>query len=104
MDDHRTVNGIHYLTVNSMSYYWVGEPFRHARYSEDIEAAHPYLSYTVPYDTPLYTVVTIRPEGELVLEGRTGAFVPPTPEDLGLPASNTPLTASISDRTIPVER
>ncbi len=104
-DVHRELNGIHYLNINSMSYNWVGSKYQHARFSKEIEEAHPYLCYTIPYDTPLYAVVTVRPGKELLVEGRAGAFIPPGPDALGVPASepgDAPFTASISDRAIPI--
>jgi predicted phosphodiesterase len=105
VDEQVTVNGIHYVDINSMSYYWVGAEYEHARFSEEVEEAFPYVSYTVPYDTPLWAVITIRPEGELIVEGRSGAFIPPTPQDLGMNPTNAggaTLSAAISDCTIPI--
>jgi predicted phosphodiesterase len=105
VDVHREVEGIHYLGINSMSYYWVGGNYAHVRYGEEIEAAHPHLKSTIPYETPLYTVVTLRPNGELLLEGRAGDFIAPTPDQLGVPKSHSgdaPITASISARHIPI--
>ena len=105
VDGHHEEKGIHYLAINSMSYHWVGGKYAHARFSEEIEAAHPHLKSTIPYDTPLYTVVTLRPNGELLLEGRAGDFIAPTPDQLGVPRSHSgdaPITASITDRHISI--
>jgi hypothetical protein len=49
----KTINNIHYIQINSMSYKWVGEKYRHARFSPEIEKAHPWVSYTVPYKDPV---------------------------------------------------
>lgn len=59
---------------------------------------HPALRYTVPYGTPLFAVVTVKPEGELLIEGRTANFVPPTPCELGRDGEG--ITAGIIDRKL----
>jgi predicted phosphodiesterase len=106
VDEHVIKNGIHYININSMSYYWVGSKYNSTRYSPEIESAHPHLKHTIPYDSPLYTVFTIKPTGELMIEGQSGQFVPPLPKELGMPLSRpngTPLSASIIDREISID-
>ncbi|MCP4645472.1 MAG: alkaline phosphatase [bacterium] len=86
VDQHVAINGIQYLDINSMSYYWVGGNHKRTRYPEWIEKVYPYVNHTVPYTDPLYAVVTLSADGRLTLDGRDTAFIPPTPEELGLPA------------------
>lgn len=79
------IAGIRYIHVNSMAYKWVGGEYQRQRYPDHIEKAHPYLSYTIPYRDPLYTVLTLNPaDGTLALEGKTTVFVPPTPQEVGI--------------------
>ena len=51
-DYSNTINGIHYIQINSMSYQWLGDDFKHIRYSEEIDKSHPWIQYTVPYRDP----------------------------------------------------
>lgn len=90
--------GVHYLSLNSMSYFWMGAPFEHSHYGGFIEEIHPAQRLTVPYDAPLFAVVTVKPEGELLIEGSRANFVPPTPADLGRKDRN--ITPAILDRQL----
>ena len=85
----RTINDIHYIQINSMSYKWVGEKYRHARFSPEIEEAHPWVSYTVPYEDPLFAVVTLSADGTLKIDGTKSRFIPPLPSELGLPGDTS---------------
>ncbi|MHC4324388.1 MAG: metallophosphoesterase family protein [Planctomycetota bacterium] len=82
----KTINSIHYIQINSMSYKWVGEKYRHARFSPEIEKAHPWVSYTVPYKDPLFAIVTLTTDGILNIDGTKSQYIPPTPSELGYPA------------------
>ena len=93
----RTINNIHYIQINSMSYKWVGEKYRHARFSVEIEKAHPWVSYTVPYKDPLFAVVTLTPDGILRIEGTKSQFIPPTPSELGYPSDSLDPAADEND-------
>lgn len=86
--------GVWFLTINSMSNYWIGEEFMRKRYSEEIEEQFPNLKYTIPYKDPLYTFITLNAEGAYI-KGKDGQFVPPGPKEMGL--SETLITASIKD-------
>ena len=81
-----------------MAYYWLGPGYEHSHYGGFIEEIHPALRYTVPYDAPLFAVVTADREGILSIEGRTANFVPPTPGELG--QEDTRITAGIMSRRL----
>ena len=83
LDDLVEINGIPYVQVNSMSYFWVGGTKKHESYSKEIHAAHPWIQYTSPYRDPLWAFVTIDPRGELRIEGVRSRWVGPSPQDLG---------------------
>ena len=91
-------NNIHYLSLNSMAYFWMGADYQHSHYGGFIEQVHPALRYTVPYDAPLYAVVSIDPKGEILVEGQSARFVPPTPRELG--RDDERITAKILDRKL----
>ncbi len=82
LDAHSMIDGIHYVQVNSASYYWVGEAY----------------GRLAVYRDPLFAFVTIGAEG-IVIEGRRSVFVDPTPVDLTVPDAHR-LSASLSDRTL----
>lgn len=84
LNDLVRVNGIPYLQVNSMSYFWVGEECRNFAYPEPIHATRPMLEFTAPYRDPLWSRVTIDPDaGEIRIEGRRSDWVGKSPEELG---------------------
>lgn len=108
VDHHVNINGINYICINSMSYYWVGKKFARTRFDERTEKACPWVRYTAPYRTPLYALVTIRPrEGTLSIEGRKTEFISPTLSQIGCPARDgggAAITPKIADREIEFRR
>ena len=83
LDAVNTVQGIHYVQINSASYHWVGGKWKWA-----------------PYKDALYATVTLKP-GLLQIEGKKSEFVRPTPWEQGLPGPQDPsIAARISDRTL----
>ncbi len=106
LDELSTKNGIHYININSMSYHWVGSKYKYQRYDEKMDEAFPHMKHTIPYTKPLYTVVTITPKGELIIEGQSGDFVSPNPKELGMSGKTgdgIPIKASISNRQLRFE-
>jgi len=102
-DYYTAINGIYYVQINSMSYEWLGSKYRHARFSEAVEKAHPWLSYTAPYRDALYAIVTLAADGTIRIDGVESQWIPPSPAELGVP-KNPDGHASvprISSRTLP---
>ena len=84
VDDLVQINGISYLHVNSASYLWVGEPYKHESYGKDIHASHRWIEYTCPYRDPLFTMLTIDPANQgVTVNGIDSAWVGSSPADLG---------------------
>lgn len=96
-----TINGIHYIQINSMSYQWVGEEYQKIRYSKEIDSKYPWIKYTIPYKDPLYAFVGIN-EKDIVIKGKKSSYVGPGPKELGMPESpeNEKTTPMISNRKI----
>ena len=95
----KTINDIHYIQINSMSYKWVGSKYSHLdRFSGDINKKKPQLRNTLPYRDPLYALVSIG-QGKIDILGLRSDFIKPGPEDLGidLSLSNKPMVPYISD-------
>ncbi len=102
----RQINDIVYPQINSASYHWVGGDYQRVRYSKEIDAAYPYIKYTVPYRDPLFALVTIdHARGAMSIEGRKSSFVGPPPWELGRDReaweANT-LTPRVSDWKLPI--
>ncbi len=84
IDSLRRIDKVHYWSVNSASYQWVGGKFKHESYSPKIHAEHPSLCNTSPYRDSLFAGLTFDPEsGTILVEGRESAWVGPSPADLG---------------------
>ena len=101
-DFHNVINGIHYVQINSMSYYWIGEKYQRERYSKEIDEKYPNLRYTIPYKDPLWAVMTIYDDGEIFIEGRKSEFVGPSPSEMGIGLYDEgyPIVPFISDRQL----
>ena len=103
-DYHNIINGIHYIQINSISYYWIGETYAHIRYSEEVDKAHTAIKYTVPYEKPIWALVEISARGKMKIYGKRSVFVGPSPEELGggiaVYAGGYPAHSFISDREI----
>jgi 3',5'-cyclic AMP phosphodiesterase CpdA len=83
LDRYARKQGIHYVWLNSASYYWVGDAY----------------GRMAPYRDSLYTFVTFHPDGLIEVEGRTTAWDSPTPLERGYPGA-AELTPYISARQI----
>jgi len=79
------INGIWYVTINSMSYYWLGEEYEHIRYSADVDKEFKWIKYTAPYRDPLFAVVEISTDGVIKITGKSSEYVGPSPWELGYP-------------------
>ncbi|MXW32081.1 MAG: metallophosphoesterase [Rhodothermaceae bacterium] len=83
IDRHTRKNGIHYLWINSASYYWVG-----AEYGR-----------MAPYTHALYTFIIFRSDGLMEIEACHADWVAPSPADRGFPGAGE-LTPFISARRL----
>jgi predicted phosphodiesterase len=79
------INGIWYITINSMSYKWLGEEYEQLRYSKEVDKNFKWIKYTAPYKDPLFTVVEISTEGYIKIAGKKSEYVGPSPWELGYP-------------------
>ena len=83
-----------------MSYKWVGDKFKHKRISPHIEDPYPTVSKTCPYNDPLYTVLTLDSDQEMLhIEGRKTSFIAPTPNELKIPNAEN-MNPTISERNL----
>jgi len=79
------VRHVPYLHLNSASYYWVGEAYRHDNYPPEIMQKYPFAALTCPYRTCLFATLSIDPARQvLTLRGRQSTWVGDSPAQLGL--------------------
>ena len=86
-------DGILYYSLNSISNFWAGTDHPTHRYCEKTERRFPNLPYVVPYQKPLYAIITLDSEG-IQVTGVHGRFVPPSPKRIGLKDQITPHISS----------
>jgi 3',5'-cyclic-AMP phosphodiesterase len=84
VDDLLRVQKVSYLHVNSASYFWVGDAFRHESYPSEIHAQRPWISRTCPYRDSLFTVLTFDPgSATITVMGKESTWVGKSPAELG---------------------
>lgn len=89
IDDLRCVEDVLYYTVNSISNLWMGQPYSALHYSRGLHEQYPNLAFVAPYQVPLFAIITLT-RGGISVTGRTGRFVPPTPQQLGWTGPSSP--------------
>jgi predicted phosphodiesterase len=96
------IQGIWYITINSMSYQWLGEEYPHVRYSEEVDKNFKWIKYTAPYKDPLFAVVEISTGGYIKITGRKSEYVGPSPWEIGFPEEKKPyFRPEITSRNLP---
>ncbi len=95
-DDVKIINGIHYYTLNSMSYIWQGikETFN---YCGEIHKQYPSLKNLILYQESLHVIVAIDDNMNIQINGMKGHYQNITPSDIGM--GNTWNGVSIEPRT-----
>ncbi|MCY3615630.1 MAG: metallophosphoesterase [Bacteroidetes bacterium] len=83
IDRYTRKNDIHYLWINSASYYWVGADY----------------GSMAPYTSALYTFITFHPDGQMEIEACHTDWEDPSPADRGFPRAGE-LTPFISARNL----
>ncbi|HEX5171422.1 MAG TPA: metallophosphoesterase family protein [Cyclobacteriaceae bacterium] len=96
------INGIWYVTINSMAYKWLGEEYPFVRYSEEVDQNFKWIKFTAPYKDPLYTVVEISSDGYIRMSGKKSEWVGPSPWELRYPEEyKSNIIPSITERALP---
>jgi len=87
LDRYNVKKGIHYVWLNSASYYWVGEEY----------------GRMAPYRDALFAFLTFHSDGWIEVEGRQTEWTSPTPHERGFPRA-AELTPYISNRRLSVDQ
>lgn len=101
-DYYNQINGIHYIQINSMSYYWQGEKFAESPFDDALNRRYKYLKYMNHYKDPLWAYIKISRNGILSVTGQKSTFIGKSPTEMGMPAyfKTYPVVPHISCRKI----
>ncbi len=98
------VNDIWYVTINSMSYQWMGDAYTQIRYSDEVDKNFKWIKYTAPYKEPLFALVEISTKGFIKINGTKTEWVGASPWDLDYPEElKKYVRPAISDRLLEFE-
>lgn len=103
-DFYNVINKIHYVQINSMSYYWMGDKYKRIRYSAEVDEKHPSIKMTAPYEDPIWAFLTIYPGGVFDIAGKKTQFLKPSPKEMGMGELERiyPVVPHISSRKIKI--
>ena len=88
IDHHRRINNIPYLHINSASYFWLGEKYKHECLEPALATQYPWVSSTAPYQKPLFTILEIDPGSQrFSITGAKTDWLGPSPQSLGYPTT-----------------
>lgn len=83
IDTALTIGDVTYVHINSASYFWAGEKFKHNSYSEAVHKEHPWIAYTFPYKNSLFTTLEIDPAtSSIKIQGKRGQWQGKSPVEL----------------------
>lgn len=77
-DGVRVTDGVYYVSINSASFFYMSSNICIPRYSQEITERYPILREAAPYKDPLYSLVSVTPEG-ISITGCESSFVGPDP-------------------------
>ncbi|PSL23853.1 metallophosphoesterase family protein [Dyadobacter jiangsuensis] len=99
-DYHNLINGIHYVQINSMSYFWAGESRNKTSYDESLLKKYPHLRSMLRYKEPIWALVTIYADGSAEVAGKQSGFMDATPSQVRLTEEESvyPVVPFISTR------
>ena len=76
-DAYREIDGIHYFSINSVSYFYSGIKTPHRLPDEEAYKKFGSLDKSVPYRDPLFSFVMIGDDGTLSLKGKKTEWIGP---------------------------
>ena len=84
VDQHVVVGDVHYVHINSASYYWVGEKLAHFSLQKEVHEKYPSLKFTCPYSEPIFALLSIDPvKKKISIKGKKSTWIGPSPQELG---------------------
>ncbi|MFD2905092.1 metallophosphoesterase family protein [Sphingobacterium anhuiense] len=102
MNYHNEINGIHYVQINSSSYYWAGEDFKSTAFSDDFYKKHGILRYTLVYEDPIWAVIDLDNKKNIRIQGTKTKMAGVPLSDAGIDVYKDvyPITSEIDSRKL----
>lgn len=102
MNYHNEINGIHYVQINSASYYWAGEDFQSKAFDDEFYKKHGILKKTLVYQDPIWAVISIDDKKHIQIKGTETvmAGVPLEKSGIDIYKDVYPITSKIDSRKI----
>lgn len=83
-DNVEKVDDTYFYNMNSASCVWIGTKYEElGKYTPEIDEKYPSIRYVIPYDAPVYSIVTIDENG-IKIEGTKANQVGTTAEQFGI--------------------
>ncbi|MDR1225266.1 MAG: metallophosphoesterase [Tannerella sp.] len=100
-DFYRNINGIHYFSINSVSYFWHDRKMP-GRYPAELQEKYKWMDNMAIYKDPLFCFVTIKPSGSLQLKGTESEWIAAVPDEIASKSVRfgREMTPSILDREV----
>ncbi|WP_286857827.1 MULTISPECIES: metallophosphoesterase family protein [Sphingobacterium] len=97
---HNEINGIHYVQINSASYYWAGDTFESKAFDADFYKKHGILKRTLVYQDPIWATVSIDHKKNIRIQGSetTMAGIPLAQTGIDIYKDVYPISAKIDSR------
>ena len=104
-DGVRVTDGIYYVSMNSASFFYMSSNICIPRYSQETTDCYPILREAVPYERPLYSLVSVTEEN-ISMTGCESRFVGPDPVASGHcgHAGGHPASPRILSRCLPLKK
>ena len=85
IDYHHQINGVNYIEINSMSYFWMASKYKsYKRFPKELYDQYNHLANLAMYQEPLYAFAKCSKQG-LTIEGVQSQWVAPSPAETGMP-------------------
>ncbi|WP_343560380.1 metallophosphoesterase [Sphingobacterium sp.] len=97
---HNEINGIHYVQINSASYYWAGDTFESKAFDEEFYKKHHILRRTLVYRDPIWATVNLDHKKNIHIQGTetTMAGIPLSHVEIDIHKNVYPVSSKIDNR------
>lgn len=97
---HNEINGIHYVQINSASYYWAGDTFESKAFDGEFYKKHNILRRTLVYQDPIWATVSIDHKKNIHIQGAetTMAGIPLSQVGIDIHKDVYPISSKIDNR------
>lgn len=98
---HNQINGIHYVQINSSSYYWAGETFESKAFDAAFYKDHSILKRALVYQDPIWATVSIA-KTDIIIQGTETvmAGIPLNQTGIDIYKDVYPITSKVDSRKL----